>query len=180
MRKSAGWQPIPILETERLILRGHKLEDFSFCAAMWKDPLVTKHIGGKPFTEQETWTKLLRYLGHWEVLGFGYWAVEEKASGNFVGEMGFADFKREIVPSIQGIPELGWVLNSDAHGKGYATEALKAIQHWGDSHFKESRTVCIIDSGNINSIRVAEKLSYKELQRTTYSGHPTILYFRDK
>jgi RimJ/RimL family protein N-acetyltransferase len=59
-------------------------------------------------------------------LSYGYWAVEEKTSGRYVGELGFADFKRDIVPSIEGMPELGWALVPQFHGKGYATEALRA------------------------------------------------------
>ena len=67
-------------------------------------------------------------------MGFGHWAVEEKASGDFIGDLGFADFKRDIQPSIQGLPELGWVLASRAHGKGYATEAVRAAIAWGAAH----------------------------------------------
>ncbi len=52
---------------------------------MWGDSVVARYVGGKPLSEEETWTKLLRYVGHWAVLGFGYWVVEEKATGKFVG-----------------------------------------------------------------------------------------------
>ena len=75
---------VPVLETERLKLRGHRLDDFIASAAMWADPNVTRHIGGKPLTEEESWTKFLRYVGHWALLGFGYWVVEEKATGSFL------------------------------------------------------------------------------------------------
>ena len=109
---------VPVLETERLILRGHQLDDFNDCAAMWADPAVTRFIGGQPLHEEESWAKFLRYAGHWSVLGFGYWAVEEKSSENFVGEIGFADYKRELEPSLKGVPEIGWVLASPTHGKG--------------------------------------------------------------
>ena len=100
---------IPVLETERLKLRGHRLDDFPACAAMWADPAVTRHIGGKPLSNEESWTKFLRYFGHWALLGFGYWVVEEKATGNFAGEVGFADYKRNIDPPLNS-PEMGWVL----------------------------------------------------------------------
>src|ERR1700729_2426842 len=86
---------VPILETERLILRAHGIDDFVHSAAMWADPEVTRYIGGKPLSEEETWARLLRYVGHWSLLGFGYWVVEEKATGNFAGEIGFADYKRD-------------------------------------------------------------------------------------
>jgi len=51
---------VPPLETARLRLRGHRVEDFAACAAMWADPVVTRYIGGRPFTAEEVWTRLLR------------------------------------------------------------------------------------------------------------------------
>ncbi len=168
----------PLLTTERLVLRAHRAEDIDACASMWADPLVTRYIGGKPSTLQQTWLRMLRYPGLWALLGFGYWAAEEKATGEFVGDVGFADFKRDFVPSIDGIPELGWVLAPRAHGKGFATEAVRAALLWGDEHLDRSRTVCIIAPDNVASIHVAEKCGYREVQRTTYLDEPTILYSR--
>ena len=159
-------------------MRGHRLDDFAACAAMWADPIVTRYIGGKPFSEEEVWARLLRYVGHWALLGFGYWAIEEKDTGEFIGELGFADFKRDMEPSIKGVPELGWVLASKAHGKGYATEAVRAAVAWGETHFGKARTVCIIHPENLASIRVAEKCGYKEFQHVTYKGHATLLFNR--
>jgi len=170
---------IPTLETERLKLRGHRLDDFPHCAAMWADPNVTRYIGGKPLTEEEAWTKFLRYAGHWLLLGFGYWVAEEKATGNFAGELGFADYKRDLEPSLKGVPEIGWVLASHAHGKGYATEAVRAIVAWGDAHFLSARTACIIAPENLASIRVAVKCGYRQLQLATYKGKPTMMYVRE-
>jgi RimJ/RimL family protein N-acetyltransferase len=170
----------PVIETARLTLRAHRLHDLAACAAMWADPEVTRYIGGRPASEQEVWFKLLRYAGLWVLLGFGYWAIEERASGKFVGELGFAEFMRDIEPSIRGVPELGWVLASSVHGKGYATEAVAAALAWGDAHLTASHTVCIISPGNVQSIRVAGKCGYQERQRTMYSGEPTILFTRQK
>ena len=79
-------RPVPVIETERLILRGHVLEDSEASLALWTDPEVTRFIGGKPSTTEEVWPRLLRYAGHWSLLGFGYWAITEKATGRFVGE----------------------------------------------------------------------------------------------
>lgn len=169
---------IPTLETDRLILRGHRVSDFDDCTAMWADAVVTRHIGGRPFTAQETWTKILRYVGHWTLLDFGYWAVCDRASGRFVGEVGFADFKRQMNPSLGGAPELGWVLAPWAHGRGLATEAVRAATVWGDAHFGAQRTVCLIDPGNLQSLRVAAKCGFRELLHTTYQGSPTILFER--
>jgi RimJ/RimL family protein N-acetyltransferase len=167
------------IETERLILRRHRLDDFAHSAAMWADPAVTRHIGGKPFSQEESWARFLRYLGHWSLLGFGYWAIEEKATASFVGEAGFADFKRDIQPSIQGVPELGWAFVPRVHGQGYATETVRAALRWGEAHIESGRTVCMIHPENLPSIRVAEKCGYREYGRTTYKQQPVILFARD-
>ncbi len=170
---------VPILETERLKLRGHRLDDFSHCAAMWADPEVTRFIGGKPLSEEESWRRLLAYVGHWSLLGFGYWVAEEKATGNFVGEIGFADYKRDLEPSLKGTPEIGWVLATHAHGKGYATEAVRAAVAWADAHFQSARTACIIAPENLASIRVAVKCGYREFAQATYKGNPTLMFVRE-
>lgn len=170
---------IPILETDRLILRPHNISDFEASAAMWSDPEVVKYISGKPSTRQQSWSRLMIYIGHWSLMNFGYWVVEEKSSGQFIGELGFADFKREINPSIEGIPELGWALTSSAHGKGYATEALKAVIDWGDSNLKIKKSACIINPQNLASIKVALKCGYKEFIQTIYANEPVILYYRN-
>jgi RimJ/RimL family protein N-acetyltransferase len=169
---------VPVLETERLKLRGHRLDDFVSSAAMWADPIVTRYFGGKPLTEEEAWTRFLRYVGHWALLGFGYWVVEEKATSNFVGEIGFADYKRDIESSFKNAPEIGWVLASQFHGKGYATEAVRAAIAWGDRHFGPSKTTCLIHPENLPSIRVAEKCGYREFQLTTYKGQPASVFMR--
>lgn len=169
---------IPVIETERLILRGHHPEDFAAAAAMWAHPEVVRYIGGKPFNGEEVWARLLRYAGHWQWMGFGFWALEEKATGAFAGELGFAEFKRDIEPSILGVPETGWVLSPHAQGKGYATEAVRAAVAWGDAHFERARTVCLIDPENTASIRVAQKCGFGQPLQVTYKNHPTLLFER--
>jgi RimJ/RimL family protein N-acetyltransferase len=169
---------IPSIETDRLTLRGHRLDDFAESAAMWADPEVTRWIGGRPQSAEETWARLLRYVGHWSLLGFGYWVIREKASGRFVGEVGFADFRREIEPSIVGRPEIGWVLASWAQGRGFATESVLAALAWGEGHFETTRTICLIHPENAPSLRLAAKCGFIESGRSTYKGEPTILFRR--
>ncbi|HEY7388756.1 MAG TPA: GNAT family N-acetyltransferase [Bryobacteraceae bacterium] len=170
----------PEIETERLLLRAHSVDDFPHSAAMWADPVVTRHIGGRTFSTEESWARVLRYIGHWEALGFGYWVVEEKTTGHFVGEAGFGEFKREIEPRIDGLPEMGWAFVSRVHGQGYATEAVRAVAAWGDRHLNAPRTVCLIHPENQASLRVAEKCGFEEYRRTEYKGQPTILLARQK
>jgi len=171
---------VPELETPRLKLRKHGLGDLEECRAMWADPVVTRFIGGKPSSPQQTWARLLGYAGHWALLRFGYWAVQEKATGAFAGEVGFADFKRDIAPSMRDCPELGWAFATRVHGKGIATEAVRAALAWGDEHLDAPRTVCLIDPGNAASIRVAEKCGYSIFERSTFGGNPILFLARPR
>ncbi len=168
----------PSIETDRLVLRAHRPDDLRACASMWADPAVTRYITGKPSTHQQSWSRILQYAGLWSLLGFGYWAVEEKTGRTFIGELGFADFKRDIQPPLDGAPELGWALAARAHGNGYATEAVRAAVAWGDANIAATRTVCLISPDNAASIRVAQKCGYRELSHTTYNDAPTILFER--
>jgi RimJ/RimL family protein N-acetyltransferase len=168
----------PTLETERLVLRAHRIEDFSACDALWSDPVVTRFIG-VPSTPEQTWSRLLRYAGHWLLLGFGYWVVQEKSTGNFLGEVGFADFKRDLEPLLGTVPEAGWVFASSAHGKGFALEAVQVIHIWGAKHFQTSKSACLIHPDNEPSLRLAAKMGYRELVQGLYKGEPTLIFFRN-
>ncbi|HEY1613409.1 MAG TPA: GNAT family N-acetyltransferase [Rhizomicrobium sp.] len=176
-RKLIG-RPANALETDRLALRRHRRSDFGDCQAMWSDSDVMRYLGGRPFTREECWARLLRYAGHWDLLGFGFWAVIEKASGRFAGEIGFANFERDIEPSFDGAPEIGWVFMPWAQGRGYATEAARAVTAWGDAKFGSSRTVCIISPDNVPSLRVAEKSGYRQWGETDYKDSPVVMFER--
>jgi len=169
---------IPVIETARLRLRAHTPADLPACAAMWADEGVTRYIGIKPSTLQETWSRMLRYAGLWAFLGYGYWAIEELASREFIGELGFADFKRDGLAALEGVPELGWALASHAHGKGYATEAVGAVLGWADVHLQAPRTVCLISAENGRSIRVAEKSGYRKIDELPYGGTTALIFER--
>lgn len=119
----------PTLITERLQLDAHTLDDFESLAALWADPQVVRYIGGTPRDREDSPGRLMRYVGHWALLGYGYWAVRDKLSGEYLGSIGFSNFLRDITPALDA-PEMGWTLVSSAHGKGYATEALRAALAW--------------------------------------------------
>jgi len=99
-------------------------------------------------------------------------------SGRFIGEAGFHDLKRDIEPSLEGIPEAGWALAPQAHGKGLASEIVRRALAWGDETFAGDRTVCIIDPENTGSLNVAAKCGYTKVLETTYHDGPTILLER--
>lgn len=171
----------PRLETSRLVLRGHVQDDFDASAAMWSDPAVMRYISdGKPSTTEEAWSRFLRYLGHWRLLGFGYWVVEDRHTGAFIGEVGFADYRREMEPSLEGRPEAGWVLKASAHGQGFATEAVRRMMGWADTSIEARKTVCIFDPRHAASVHVAQKTGYVEINTASYKGKPVLVMERER
>ena len=170
----------PTLETERLLLRPHRLGDFEDSAAMWADPKVVEFISGVPSTTKTSWDRLLRYRGHWSLLGFGYWVLEAKADGRFVGEAGFADFKRDLDPPIDGVPEAGWALRSAEFGKGYASEALARIVKWADEVASFDQSFCLIDPRHNASLRLAYKVGFDSPEVADLQGNPALLLWRTR
>ena len=145
---------------------------------MWADPDVTRYIGGQPFSREMAWTRFLRCAGHWPVMGFGFWAIEEKETGRFIGEAGFHELRRELQPAIEGMPEMGWTLVPGVHGRGYASEALAAMIEWGERRFQGQDFVGLIDHGNLASIRLARKFGFHKETDTAYHGTPLGIYRR--
>jgi RimJ/RimL family protein N-acetyltransferase len=166
------------LETERLVLTVHEAHDFEDLAAMWADPEVVRHIGGTPSSREASWHRLLRYAGHWALTGYGYFAMRERHSGRYVGDIGLADFRRDLVPAVDGGPEAGWALATWAHGRGLATEALTAVLAWADARLAAPATMCLIDVGHAASRRVAEKCGFREWMAATYHGEVVTLFRR--
>ena len=169
---------IPRIVTERLILRAHCASDFEASLAMWSDEDVVRHIGGVPSTAAESWSRLLRYGGLWRFLGYGYWAIEDRATQHFIGEVGFADFKRDIGEDFDGMPEAGWVISPNWAGRGYATEAMRAGLEWFDQAMPGSESFCMIAPANEASIKVAQKLGYAPDRRIAYKGSPVQILLR--
>ncbi|MBX4956325.1 GNAT family N-acetyltransferase [Rhizobium lentis] len=161
---------IPTLETERLTLRPHRLDDFEAHAALWADEEVVRFITGVPSTREQSWSRMLRLAGMWHHMGFGFLAMVEKESRQFIGEAGFLEARREMEPSIEGTMEVGWALMPTAQGRGYATEALAALIGWAEAHFPGKAMSCIISPDNVASLRVAAKLGFRETARTQYNG----------
>src|SRR6185437_11950010 len=104
------------------------------------------------------------------------WAIEERTSGQYIGDIGYAEFRRDVAPALHGMLECGWALTRAAQGKGYASEALAAIETWRRMHFPEGRAVCIIAPENVASVRVAEKAGLHRWRKAAYHGEPTLVF----
>jgi RimJ/RimL family protein N-acetyltransferase len=169
---------VPVIQTERLLLRPYRRDDFPSYSALFADEEVTRYAGGVPYTREQSWTRFLRQVGMWHYFGFGFFAIQEKESGAFIGEAGFHDAHRQITPSLEGTMEMGWAISPKSHGRGLATEAVAAALAWGDRTFPALKKTCMIEPGNEASIRVALKHGFKEFWRTTYHGRPMIMFER--
>lgn len=171
---------IPVLDTPRLRLRAHRVDDLESAVAIWTAPEVYRFITGKPLQRQDVWLRLLRYGGLWDFLGYGYWALEERESGHYVGQLGFADFKRGLVGFDGHYPESGWVIHPDYAGRGYATEGMLAACQWLDAHPNHGRSFCIIGNDNPQSVRVAQKLGYRFAVDANLGEESLGVYLRDR
>jgi RimJ/RimL family protein N-acetyltransferase len=169
---------VPVIETARLLLRAHRLSDLDPHAAMLGDAEVARHLGAYLHGREDSWRRLLAARGAWDLLGYGYWAVERKEDGVYLGLCGFADYKRDMTPSIEGLPEMGWIFATHAHGKGYASEAVAAGLGWAGEALLGRDIVAIIDPDNMPSIRVAEKAGFSERMEALYRDEPILLFRR--
>jgi RimJ/RimL family protein N-acetyltransferase len=170
---------VPQIYTERLCLRAHCEADHAPAVTIWQHPDVYRFITGSALSSQDVWMRLLRYSGLWDYLGYGYWALEERASGRYIGQLGFADFKRGLVGFDGRYPEAGWVIHPDTAGQGYATEAMRAACAWLDEQGNWPRSFCIISPENQQSLRVADKLGYRYIMDVALGDDTVQTYFRD-
>lgn len=147
----------PCIETERLVLRQWRKDDFERYAEMFAAP-ETHHIGG-PMTRGDAWRRFLHMPGAWALQGFAMFAVEEKASGRFVGQAG--PWQPDGWPGT----EVGYAFHPDAWGRGYCTEACIAAMDWAFGHLGWSEVIHSIDAANTPSQAVARRLGARNRGR---------------
>lgn len=158
-----------MIDTDRLILRRHTLEDFEAYRAMIADPAVYGMLSGFAPPSEDIWNRLLRYEGHWSLLGYGLLAVIERETQTYVGNTGIANFGRSDALGFGQIDEAAWVFTTASQGRGIAYEAAQAAHGWFDRQFGRD-VVCLIAPGNAPSIRLAVRLGYKEFDTVVYRG----------
>lgn len=166
------------IETERLTLRPYTLADYQPYLAMCTDPVVTQFLGGQAFSAEDAWNRVLRYAGHWSLLGYGMFAVFDTSIGDYIGETGLADFRRGLGESFDAFGEASWTFSSRVHGLGFAFEAAEAAHRWYTNRMLKCRTVCLIYGENISSLKLAGRLGYTQLDERVYRDQPMILLQR--
>jgi RimJ/RimL family protein N-acetyltransferase len=168
-------QSIPTLETERLRLRGIRGSDFEDYAALYADPEVTRLMGnGETWDRGRAWRHMAFAVGHWQLEGFGPWVVEEKASGTFLGIIGFWE------PATWPGFELAWHLARRHWRKGYATEAGRAALAHAFLVWQREHVISLINPKNLPSIRVAERIGERLEGRLDHFGRLMFRYGLDR
>ncbi len=149
----------PSLTTERLELRRFTAADLEPLLAVFADAEVMRYVGAerRPLRRSQVSALMSRVRADWSEHGFGLLAITERETGRLVGEAGLQYL--EEGPDI----ELGYTLGRAAWGRGYATEAARAILRWGFAGLRLHRIVAVADPANAASLRVLEKLGMTEL-----------------
>jgi RimJ/RimL family protein N-acetyltransferase len=159
----------PTLDTERLTLRQFAHEDWRALHEHYSDPECTRFTFGRALTEGESWRALASMVGHWQLRGYGPYAVVEKATSAMVGTVGL------WYPNDWPEPEIKWALLRQAWGKGYAHEAAKAVQRVAAVHFGKP-PISLIGIENTPSIKVALAVGAEFERQILFRGNPCNIY----
>ena len=155
-------------------MRMWREDDFEQYLELCEDPEVMRFLVGKTFDPLECWRHMAFMVGHWQLRGYGPWAVEEKATRQFVGRVGFLN------PVGWPAFELGWTLSRKFWGRGYATEAARRALAYAFEELDKDHVISLIDPKNTNSIKVAERLGEKVEGKTDLLGREVLIYGIDR
>lgn len=162
---------IPQLQTSRLILRELREQDLDAYAQMCGDPEVMRYIGaGNTLSRSESWRSMATILGHWQLRGYGMWAVEECETSEMIGRIGCWQ------PEGWAGFEIGWSLRRAYWGRGLATEGAKAALDYAFKELQQPYVLHLIRPENLASRRVAEKLGAKIRETIEILGSEALLY----
>jgi RimJ/RimL family protein N-acetyltransferase len=160
---------MPVIETDRLLLRMFRPDDLDELARLFSDPDVLRYVGdGKPVNREETDKALKSIIKHWNTHGFGRWAAVDKNTLEFVGLGGLR--------SLLGTPEVVYHLAKAHWGKGVATELARASLRFGFEEHRFERIVAIAKPDNSASIHVMEKIGMSYEMHTNYYNIDVIQY----
>ena len=155
------------IETPRLILREIDAErDFEGWAQLMADERTVRFIGGQVMDRTLAWRNMALVIGHWQVRGFGFFSVEDKASGEWLGRVG------PWFPEGWPAPEIGWALRREHWGRGYASEAARASIEYAFGELGWKEVIHVILAGNERSIAVADRVGSSFLR--TQEGLPGV------
>ena len=142
-----------IIETERLILRQVDPDrDFDPWAKAMADEHTVRYLGTKPMNRAESWRSMAMAIGHWAIRGYGFFSLEHRETGDWIGRVG------PWYPEGWPAPEVGWTISPDHVGQGYATEAARASLRYAFETLGWAQVIHVIMEGNEPSVAVARKI----------------------
>ena len=142
-----------IIETERLILRQVDPDrDFEPWARAMADENTVRYLGTKPMNRAESWRSMAMAIGHWAIRGYGFFSLEHRETGAWIGRVG------PWFPEGWPAPEVGWTISPDHVGQGYATEAARASLRYAFETLGWAQVIHVIMEGNEPSVAVARKI----------------------
>ncbi len=176
--RSDASRPAPILETGRLRLRPWRKSDFRPYYAILCEPAVFRHFGPEPMTLEDCWRRMCATIGQWAMNGFGGWAVEDRATAKLLGSVALFTAWRGLDPEFGEEPEMGWIMATEAHGRGLAHEACRAVLAWADEQLAPTNIWAIVAPGNEPSLKLADRLGFQVLGSSEYHGESTVVLKR--
>ncbi len=165
------------METKRLLLRHLELPDLDDLFALTGDPEMQRYIPEGALTYAETKDLLEWYLnGHPKHPELGLWATIHKETNQFIGRCGLLPW---VIDGRSEV-EVAYMIAKTHWGRGLGTEAAQAILNYGFEKLELTRLICLIDHGNLASIKVAEKIGMRFEKEGRDENGPFLLYARNK
>jgi len=162
------------IETGRLILRCFKEDDWIDLHRLYSDPECTRYTIQRTLTEGESWRTMATMIGHWQIRGYGPYAVEDKATGKVMGPVGL------WYPKDWPGPEIKWALSRVYWGHGYASEAARAVKKIAAEYMPETALISLIFSDNVPSIKLAEAIGAKFEKEIEFRGQTAHIFLHSK
>lgn len=167
------------LETPRLILRTIDPErDFEPWARAMANEATVRYLGTPPMSRAVAWRNMALVIGHWSIRGYGFFSIEDKSTGAWVGRVG--PWNPEGWPA----PEVGWLIAPEFTRRGYASEAGRAAVDYAFRDLGWSQVVHVILEGNAGSVGVAETIGSRFLRREPslpgVIDEPVLVYGQDR
>ncbi|MGV6847167.1 MAG: GNAT family N-acetyltransferase [Marinibacterium sp.] len=169
---------IPNINTSRLTLRAMRLEDFDRFAEIWATDAAWQHAAGGPWSRPRAWEAFLRNAGHWQMAGFGEWAIEARGERRMIGQVGFRFAGTEFGADFDAYPEVSMLLDPAVQHRGIGTEAIIAAHDWFD-RIITGPAVARIFEDDAPSFALAERLGYATVRTINIDDRSIFLMRRD-
>ncbi|MBM7066239.1 GNAT family N-acetyltransferase [Actibacterium sp. 188UL27-1] len=162
---------IPVIETDRLILRGPSPDDYPDFEVLFRSR-QSRFMGG-PLNEYETWMLYAAEMGHWQIRGFGMWAITERGSDHSLGMAG------GWFPAGYPEREIAWMIWPGVEGRGIALEAVTATRDYFFDQLGWDGAVSYLDPHNIRSVDLALRMgAVLDPQAPTIDSHDVVYRHR--